>query len=85
MLSLHPHKLNNIIMEKKVYCRDTKIITEKTKFYELPGNPKPCKIRYPDTDYDENGYPIGTPVDVVFEEVYDRLSEHYGFDVRTLL
>ncbi|OAV68435.1 hypothetical protein Barb6XT_01009 [Bacteroidales bacterium Barb6XT] len=70
---------------KKLYCRDTKVITEKTKFYELPDYAKPCKVQQPGIDYDENGIPIGTPLDVVFEKMYDRLSEHYGFDVRTLL
>ncbi|OAV72310.1 hypothetical protein Barb6_01246 [Bacteroidales bacterium Barb6] len=34
---------------------------------------------------DEYGVPIGTPWEVVIDEMYDRLSEYYGVDLRTLI
>ena len=33
---------------------------------------------------DENGNPIGTPWEVIRERMYDKLSTHYGVDLRTL-
>ncbi|OAV69133.1 hypothetical protein Barb7_02321 [Bacteroidales bacterium Barb7] len=33
---------------------------------------------------DEYGVPIGTPWEEVLEGMYDRLSAHYGVDLRTL-
>ncbi|OAV74457.1 hypothetical protein Barb7_02051 [Bacteroidales bacterium Barb7] len=34
---------------------------------------------------DEYGDPIGTPWEVVIDEMYDRLSEYYGVDLRALV
>ncbi|OAV74459.1 hypothetical protein Barb7_02053 [Bacteroidales bacterium Barb7] len=34
---------------------------------------------------DEYGVPIGISLDEFINELYDRLSEHYGVDLRTLV
>ncbi|OAV69284.1 hypothetical protein Barb4_01772 [Bacteroidales bacterium Barb4] len=55
-----------------------------------PKRPKATQKQIDEAAYlgipiDEYGVPIGISLDEFINELYDRLSEHYGVDLRTLI